>query len=41
MVVTHPELAGGITTLTVHNNVANFCAAMDTLKGQDGWLPGG
>ena len=29
----HPELSGCITTLTVRN--ANFCAAMDTLIGQD------
>ena len=32
----HPELSGCITTLTVRNaEVANFCAAMDTLKDQD------
>ena len=35
MVVTwHPELSGCITTLTV----ANFCAAMDTLIDQNGYL---
>ena len=35
---THPELLGCITTLTVCNvmEVANFCAAMDTLIDQDG-----
>ena len=33
----HPEVSGGITTLTVRNTeIANFCAAMDTLKDQDG-----
>ena len=32
----HPELSGCITTLTVRNTeVANFCAAMDTLIAQD------
>ena len=32
----HPELSGCITTLTVRNTeVANFCAAMDTLIDQD------
>ena len=31
----HPELSGCITTLT---EVANFCAAMDTLIGQDGCI---
>ena len=32
-----PELSGCITTLTVRNTeVANFCAAMDTLIDQDG-----
>ena len=30
---THPELSGCITTLAVE--VANFCAAMDTLIDQD------
>ena len=32
----HPELSGCITTLLVRNEVANFCAAMDTLIDQDG-----
>ena len=33
----HPELSGCITTLTVRNmEVANFCAAMNTLIDQDG-----
>ena len=32
----HPELSGCITTLSVCNEVANFCAAMDTLIDQDG-----
>ena len=32
----HPELSGCITTLTVRNmEIANFCAAMDTLIDQD------
>ena len=32
----HPELSDCITTLTVRNmEVANFCAAMDTLIDQD------
>ena len=33
----HPELSGCITTLTVRNvmEVANFCAAMDTLIDQN------
>ena len=32
----HPELSGCITTLIVRNTeVANFCAAMDTLIDQD------
>ena len=34
----HPELSGCITTLSVCNTeVANFCAAMDTLIDQDVW----
>ena len=34
--VTRPELSGCTTTLTVRNmEVANFCAAMDTLIDQD------
>ena len=33
----HPELSGCITTFSVRNTeVANFCAAMDTLIYQDG-----
>ena len=35
----HPELSGGITTLTVVIQVANFCAAMDTLIDQDARYP--
>ena len=31
----HPELLGCITTLAVRNGEAKFCAAMDTLRGQD------
>ena len=35
----HPELSDGITALTVRKSeFANFCAAMDTLINQDGWL---
>ena len=35
----HPELSGCITTLRVRNvEVANFCAAMDTLIDQDDHL---
>ena len=32
--INHPELSGGITILT---EVANVCAAMDTLIDQDGY----
>ena len=40
--IPHPELSGYITTLTVVlQEVANFCAAMDTLIDQDVniWIP--
>ena len=30
-----PEFSGGITTLTVRNTIANFCATMTTLIDQD------
>ena len=31
-----PEFSGGTTTLTIRNEVANFCAAMATLIDEDG-----
>ena len=33
----HPELAHDITTLTAVMEIANFCAAMDTMIDQGAW----